>query len=136
MSDLAEVSTFSAIVSTACFHVKLSADAACSVDATDAVVKLPSVASGRLGVELDFRFTSTLDFSYFLLVAGNAIGFDADDEQPTPLSSNGKLSQLTNFKSYLPSAPIRYEFRTPWSHFTSIQPAEKPHGKSRRFSIA
>lgn len=29
---------------------------------------------------------------------------------------------LTSRRSYFPSAPIRYEFVTPWSHTTSIQP--------------
>uniref|UniRef100_A0A2M4DKT1 Putative secreted protein n=1 Tax=Anopheles darlingi TaxID=43151 RepID=A0A2M4DKT1_ANODA len=62
-SERAEDSTFSVITSTACFHDRLSAEVACSVEATDEDARV-SVASGRLGVELDFRLVSTLsDFS-------------------------------------------------------------------------
>jgi hypothetical protein len=44
---------------------RLSADAACSVLATD-VFEWFSVASGRLGVELDFRLVSTLVPPFFV----------------------------------------------------------------------
>lgn len=46
---------------------KLSADDACSVDATDGLTTLPSVASGRLEVELHFRLVKTLTFPELLL---------------------------------------------------------------------
>lgn len=54
-------STLSAIASAACLAARLSADAAWSVLATDCFEWL-SVASGRLGVELDFLLVRTLVF--------------------------------------------------------------------------
>lgn len=57
---------------------KLSADAACSVLATEALA-LTSVASGKLGVELDFLLVNTLVddvfFAALVAVTANKIKF-------------------------------------------------------------
>lgn len=50
---------------------------------------------------------------------------------PLPLSSASEA----NFKSYFPSAPIRYELDPPWSHVTSIQPGHRNHQPSLANSI-
>lgn len=50
---------------------------------------------------------------------------------PLALSSASEA----NFKSYFPSAPIRYELDPPWSHVTSIQPGHRNHQPSLANSI-
>lgn len=64
-SARATESTLSAMVSAACFAAKLSAEAACSVEATEVFMSV--VASGRLGVELLFLLVRTLCLSFLSL---------------------------------------------------------------------